>query len=300
MPVSEFVSTQRAVETEADSIQQDTLERLIIAVQTAFAGWKTAAAINKHLIRLANLELLTTSSLIHSIAVEFAELNATDKTKLTTQVNKALGPLGTIKESTKNMRVGGVSTISKEFRRLASQNLLDKDIQQALIGTRQAKFQDGLLSNIARSAGVNARTANKLGVEIGKEQTRTADPDIIGYQWVSTLDGSTSTTCMQLNGTKYYYNRSGYKPFPPAHPNCRSTTQPLYKNTALNEEVESLNSWAKNNPKELKEAMGPSRYKLYTEGKLKIERFNDVAITPLTLKELKARNANAAARADLD
>jgi len=299
MPVSEFVSTQRAVETEANLIQQDTLERLILAVQKAFSGWSTAAAINRHLVELANLELLTTSSLIHTVAVEFAELNAADKTKLVTQVNKALGPLGSIKESTKNMRTGGVNLISREFRRLSSQNLLDKDIQQALIGTRQAKFQDGLLSTISRSAGVNARTASKIGVEVGKEQAREQDPEIIGYQWVSTLDGRTSTVCMQLNGTKYYYNRSGFKPLPPAHPNCRSTTQPLYKNPSKNEPVETLQSWAKNNPKELKEAMGPGRYKLYTEGKLKIERFNDVAITPLTLKELKVKNAKAAERADL-
>ena len=299
MPVSEFVSTQRAVETEANNIQQDTLERLIIVVQKAFAGWSTAAAINRHLMELANLELLTTSSLIHSIAVEFAELSATDKTKLTTQVNNALGPLGSIKEGTKNMRVGGVNLISKEFRRLASQNLLDKDIQQALIGTRQAKFQDGILSTISRSAGVNSKTASKIGVEVGKEQARMEDPEVIGYQWVSVLDGRTSTTCMQLNGTKYYYSRSGFKPFPPAHPNCRSTTQPLHKDTSKNEEVETLNEWAKNNPEELKEAMGPGKYKLYTEGKLKIERFNDVAVTPLTLEELKAKNARAAERADL-
>jgi len=300
MPISKIVSTQRAVETEADKLQQDTLENLIKIVQAAFAGWATSTAIHKHLVELANLELLSVSSVIHTLAVEFAELDATDKTKLVTQVNKALGPLGTVKESTKNMRLSGVNLISREFRRLSSQNLLDKDIQQALIGTRQAKFQDGILSTIARSAGVNSRTASKIGVEVGKEQARKDDPTIIGYQWVSVLDSRTSTTCMQLNGNKYYYKRSGFKPFPPAHPNCRSTTQPLHKNPALNEEVETLNSWAVNNPKELKEALGPSKYKLYTEGKLKIERFNDVAVMPLTLKELKARNIKAAERADLD
>lgn len=300
MPISEIVSTQRAVETEADQIQQDTLENLIKVVETAFAGWATAAAIHKHLVELANLELLTTSSLIHSMAVEFGELNAKDKARLTTQINNMVGPLGSIKESTKNMRIQGVNLISREFRRLSSQNLLGKDIQQALIGTRQAKFQDGLLSTIARSAGVNARTASKIGVEVGREQARQADPDIIGYQWVSTLDGRTSSTCMQLNGNKYYYARSGFKPMPPAHPNCRSTTEPLYKNASLNTKVETLDSWAKNNPKELKDALGPSRYKLYTEGKLKIERFNDVAVQPLTLKQLKARNAQAAERANLD
>jgi len=206
MPVSQFVSTQRAVETEADHIQSDTLKELIKIVQIAFVGWKTQTAIHKHLVELANLELLSTSSVIHAIAVEFAELNATDKTKLTTQVNKALGPFGTIKEGTKNMRVGGVNLISKEFRRLASQNLLDKDIQQALIGTRQANFQDGVLSTIARSAGVNSKTSSKIGVEVGKEQAREEDPDIIGYQWVSVLDGSTSTTCMQLKERKYNKN----------------------------------------------------------------------------------------------
>lgn len=299
MPVSEVIATQRALETEAALIQEDTLQRLIAVVQAAFTGWATAAAIEKHLVELANLELLTTSSLISTLALELAELNASDKAKLVTQINEVVGPLGTVKESTKNMRQGAVSLISKEFRRLSGQGLMDTDIQKALIGTRQANYQDGVLGTVARSSGINARTAGKIGVEVGREQARQADPDIIGYQWDSVLDGSTSSTCLQLNGTKYYYTRSGFKPMPPAHPNCRSTTHPLYKNASLNKEVETLASWAKNNPDELKDALGPSRYKLYTEGKLKIERFNDVAVQPLTLKQLKERNASAAEKAGL-
>ncbi len=299
MAVSDFVATQRAIETEAAKIQQDTLERLLLVVQQAFTGWSTASTINKHLIALANQELLTTSSLIHAMAVEFAEFETTEKTKLVTKINKAFGPLGAVKESTSNMRKGGVALISTEFRRLASQGLATKDVQEALIGTKQAKFKDGVLNVIARSAGINSRTSSKLASEVGKEQARTKNKDIIGYQWVSVLDNSTSTTCMQLNGTKYYYDTSGYKPLPPAHPNCRSTTQPLYKDTSKNEEVESLSSWAKDNPIELKEALGAGKYKLYKEGHLKIERFNDVAVTPLTLAELKIKNANAAKKAGL-
>jgi len=121
-----------------------------------------------------------------------------------------------------------------------------------------------------------------------------AEKKQIGYIWDTVLEGNTCTACMQLSGKKFYFNRSGMKPLPPMHPNCRCSIHPIYEDGS-HEPVVTFKEWSQKpeNQDELKEALGPSRYKLFTDGKLKIERFNSVELEPLNLSEMQKRSGIA-------
>ena len=196
---------------------------------------------------------------------------------------------------------------------------------------------------VRSSAEVTARTVMNGAEEIALEKARRSDPDVIGYQWVSVLDNRTTIGCIQLNDQKFYYNRSGYKPLPPRHFSCRSTTIPIYKDNPEGEDIETMAEWIEEQetkqiwkldedgtklygwecdglknvkylpksekpPKgcspalggEFRMALGETRYKLYKDGKLKIQRFTDLNGDELTLEELKRRSGYAWKRAGLD
>jgi len=61
-----------------------------------------------------------------------------------------------------------------------------------------------------------------------------------------------------------------------------------------------VNDWIKNNPDEARESMGATRYQLYTDGKMKIDRYTDAKFEPLTLKDLKRQNEIAFKKAGID
>ena len=50
-----------------------------------------------------------------------------------------------------------------------------------------------------------------------------------GYQYVATLDTRTTPICSSLDGRVFPLNEEGYRPKPPQHFNCRSTTTPVLK-----------------------------------------------------------------------
>ena len=54
--------------------------------------------------------------------------------------------------------------------------------------------------------------------------------DVIrGYQYVATLDSRTTPICSSLDGRVFPVNGDGYRPVPPQHFNCRSTTTPIVR-----------------------------------------------------------------------
>lgn len=94
--------------------------------------------------------------------------------------------------------------------------------------TQDIAGKGGYLSNQNRSSIKSmVRTATTHTSNLARQATFDANNDVIlGYEWVSTLDGSTSDTCKGLDG-KVFKNKDKNKRFPPAHPNCRSSTAPV-------------------------------------------------------------------------
>ena len=71
------------------------------------------------------------------------------------------------------------------------------------------------------------RTATTHTSNLARQATFEANDDVIlGYEWVSTLDNRTSSVCKGLDG-QIFKNSDTNKRYPPAHPNCRSSTAPV-------------------------------------------------------------------------
>lgn len=152
-----------------------------------------------------------------------------------------------------------------------------------------------------------------------RETTMRANKDIIkGVEWVSVLDGRTTSICGSLDG-KLFPIDSG--PRPPIHWGCRSTTIPVVKKEfSINptkdaskrpavgadgtEQVKgntTYNSWIKKQPKAFQDdVLGETRGKLLRKGNLSMDKFVDNNYKELSLKELKRKEPAAFERAGIE
>ena len=304
MELSSQIAFQIAEETEAKNIADDLLGTLIGTVNKVFNTYSQRRSIISNLEKLAELDLLSSQSAIETMSLEFSQeaANATfegvkvyKKDVMTQQ-----GIAGTIPDMMKSANGNNLNLMVNETSRLLAENYDHTAIQQALIGTKAADHRDGILGQIASREETLARTAAKISEQVGMEKARQKDPDIIGYFWISVLDSATSLICQSLSGREFYYAKSGEKPLPAQHYNCRSSTGYISKTTGFEQQPKSFDKWAESNPKDAETAMGLERYKLYTDGNLKIQRFTDLKAQPLTLEQLKARNKKAFEKAGLD
>ena len=94
--------------------------------------------------------------------------------------------------------------------------------------TQDIAGKGGYLDNQNRkSIKAMVRTATTHTSNLARQATFDANDDIVlGYQWISTLDNRTSSTCKGLDG-KIFKKADKNKRYPPAHPNCRSSTAPV-------------------------------------------------------------------------
>jgi hypothetical protein len=159
-------------------------------------------------------------------------------------------------------------------------------------------YSDGVMGRVIKGNETLMRTAAVMADESANDMARRKNSDAIGYVWVSVLDGNTTLTCAALNGRKYYYADGGIHPLPPQHAGCRSSTEAITKSGGV-PEVTSITDFIKNNPAEARDMLGTTRYKLVTDGKLRIDRFTDRHFTPLTVEQLREKNAVAFKRSGL-
>ncbi|MEJ8571254.1 minor capsid protein [Microbaculum marinum] len=190
-------------------------------------------------------------------------------------------------------------------------------IVRRIRGTRAAKYRDGVLDISRRSGEAMVRTAVNHTATAARNELFEQNSDLIkGVQWVSTLDSRTTEICMARDGKVY---KLGSGPRPPAHINCRSTIVPVTKSfrelgididevppgtrASMNGQVAQQTTypaWLRNQPREVvEEALGPTKAKLFLDGKLPIDRFVDPTGHAYTLDELRRREANAFAKAGI-
>lgn len=109
-----------------------------------------------------------------------------------------------------------------------------RDIVKEVVGA------GGLADISERNAKTIVRTAVAHVSNVAREATYDKNSDVIdGYEWVSTLDSKTSAICRGRDGMKFKTDAE-FRPKPPAHPNCRSTTIPL-----VSSELDFLDAGAK-------------------------------------------------------
>lgn len=207
-----------------------------------------------------------------------------------------------------------VARIEKEIRTSVAQGRTISQTVQAIRGTKKGNYRDGVLGRNWSDARTVVRTATQHVSTQSRVATWKANNDIIdGYQWLSTLDGKTSSTCRSLDLEVFEIDKG---PLPPIHPNCRSTTMPHFKDdvemwdgtrSAEKGPVSAGTSyyeWLKQQPKAFQDdAIGPVRGKLLRDGGLSAKEFSDLQLDknfkPLTLEEMKKLKPNAFEKANI-
>lgn len=174
-----------------------------------------------------------------------------------------------------------------------------KQIVQRIKGTRARKYKDGLLEISRRHANSITRTAVQHVSDRASQETWLANEDVIdGVMWVSTLDGRTSAICRQRDREIY---EVGKAPAVPAHFNCRSRTLPYIE--GISDEgfrasefgsvprKQNYETWLrKQSPEVQNEILGKAKGKLFRDGGLKLDRFQDDLGRAYTLEELRDRD----------
>lgn len=192
------------------------------------------------------------------------------------------------------------------------------------------KYAGGVMDISTREATTLVRTAVQTVANNARYEMLQNNSDIIsGYQALVTLDTRTSTICKARSGMQWDLKgkpipntgtKGDFPGPPPWHYQCRSTLVPIIKgwndvgtktkgklgsNKATQSSMDgkvpqtmNYEDWLKKQPKEVQvEALGPSKYKLWKEGKIKSFRdLTDQSGRPLTVAELKTRGAGGIQR----
>ena len=175
-----------------------------------------------------------------------------------------------------------------------------EQIVRRIKGTKARRYKDGVLEISRRDTNTVVRTAVAHVQDRASSYVWQENTDIIkGLKWVSTLDGKTSPICRQRDGKIYKVDTA---PSIPAHFNCRSRTVP-YLGEFKTKGTRSSNGgpvpedmyygdWLKKQPKSVQEeVLGVRKSKLFREGGLSIDKFQDSSGRSYTLAELKKRDA---------
>jgi len=205
--------------------------------------------------------------------------------------------------------------------------LTNDELVRAVRGTRSRRFKDGALQPRRRGLETLVRTSTNHATNFGRQKVWEANEGLIsGVRWVSTLDTRTTPICRERDGKVGPVSLSDdWKPpngaprlhpplaRPPAHPNCRSTTVAVTKSwrelgfdmdelppgtrASMDGQVPSnvtyfewLNRQGANTQKD---ALGPTRYKLWKEGGIAPDRFQNDLGRQYTLDELRRRAPDA-------
>lgn len=177
-------------------------------------------------------------------------------------------------------------------------------------GTRQQKFNNGVLAKINRDNRSVVRTAVQHVASVARTETMQQNSDLVkGYEWVSTLDSRTTSQCRGLDGREF---KIGKGPLPPIHVNCRSTTTAVLderfdfldqdaKRPAVGEKKigqvdadKTYYQWLKTQSAAFQNSViGVTRGKLLRNGGLTAEEFGRLSLDknfqPLTLGEMRAK-----------
>lgn len=115
-----------------------------------------------------------------------------------------------------------VSRLTQGVKMGFVQGRTTRDIVKEVVGA------GGLADISERNAKTIVRTAVAHVSNVAREATYDKNSDVIeGYSLVITLDGHTSAICRGWPPGKIYKPGDAFRPMPPFHPNCRTTTEPV-------------------------------------------------------------------------
>jgi SPP1 gp7 family putative phage head morphogenesis protein len=164
------------------------------------------------------------------------------------------------------------------------------------------------------------RTSTNHISNVARQNIYEENDDIIdGYQIVATLDGRTSDTCRGYDGTIVKLT-DDFKPMPPFHPGCRTTTKPKIIDRFVNDDglgtraskgveggqqvsnKQSYYDWLKEQGSQgpkgrafVQDVLGKERADLFLDGGLSVTKFKqltmDELFRPIPLDVLKSKSS---------
>lgn len=206
---------------------------------------------------------------------------------------------------TDGMAQGRVDRIGQAIRLGMVQGESTDEIVRRIRGTRAARYSDGVLDISRRSAQSIVRTAVTHVSNQAAQHTWKANAHIVkGWQFVATLDTRTTITCAGLSGQMFPI---GEGPIPPRHIRCRSISVAVTKSfrelgvdrdelppaqrASMDGQVAGDTTFAKwltdKGTATQDTILGPTRAKLFRDGKLDLADFIKRDGTVLTLDELR-------------
>lgn len=125
------------------------------------------------------------------------------------------------------------------------------------------------------------RTQTKSAREYAYETQDKGFDDIRGWMSVAILDNRTSPICAGLHNKFYsikdYADRSEVPEKPPRHPSCRSILLTVREGINITEyKGQNIETFMKRNPKVAEDFMGKEKYRIWTEGKSKLDKYIDL------------------------
>lgn len=224
--------------------------------------------------------------------------------------------------------------IFANMRTNISNGATNDQIVKSIFGTKQFDYKDGVLNVLKTALQREVRTVRNHLANTAYEETTKA----LGFKKVqvsATLDFRTCKDCAQLDGNVYDIDDPS-KPDLPRHPNTRTVYKPYdesfsagnrpfvivhkdedgkfkaagklskSKREKLDYEAGQVSGkttykdwFARQDASFQREWLGDTKYKLYKEGGMTIDRFTDPTGKTLTLAELRIKDAEAFKRAGL-
>lgn len=203
------------------------------------------------------------------------------------------------------MESGRMDRIAQTVRLGMTQGEGTDAIVRRIKGTKAARYSDGVLDISRRSAQSIVRTSVNHVSNVAAQATWKANAHVVkGWQYLATLDSRTTITCAGLSGQVFPI---GEGPIPPRHVNCRSISVPVTrsfrelgvdadelppgKRASMDGEVAgdtTMAKWLTAKGAAMQDnVLGPTRAKLFREGKLDLAQFIKSDGTVLTLEQLR-------------
>jgi SPP1 gp7 family putative phage head morphogenesis protein len=205
------------------------LQGAIRAVEDA-RGLVFEAALSQAAEELGTLavhEEEATRAMVAAVMPVAPELRKVASTTLQALVNTEPFEGALLKQWWSSMASSEARRVRHAIRRGVVEGQAVEEVVRTIVGTRQARYRDGILDITRRNARALVRTAVQTYSSKARDLSMQANSDLVqGVKWISTLDGRTSAICRSRDGQLYPAD-SG--PRPPAHWNCRSAVTPVLK-----------------------------------------------------------------------
>ena len=186
------------------------------------------------------------------------------------------------------------------------------EISASIAGTKKNNFRDGIMVNAKRNAtNISKTSANHISTTASDTVYKENEKAVKGYILTAVLDSATSKTCRGLDDTRVAFD-DDYKPKPPFHFHCRTTTRPWLREDldaiklaerqtkgADGKEFEHTGkqyySWLKQQPSWFQDdILGKTEGKIFRNAGLTPNEFKSATIkrdgTPLNISEMAEKD----------